>query len=72
MPAVDAGAAAVVAVAGAVAALGQTVAHELRSISARQLERRLQTRKHRLKRRLYGTTRPGILLKHLVPLKTDH
>ena len=45
---------------------------ELLTISARQIDRRLQARKHRLKRRLYGTTRPGTLLKHLVPLKTDH
>jgi hypothetical protein len=44
----------------------------LLTISARQIDRRLQARKHRLKRRLYGTTRPGTLLKHLVPLKTDH
>lgn len=45
---------------------------ELLTISARQIDRRLQGRKHRLKRRLYGTTRPGTLLKHLVPVKTDH
>lgn len=36
------------------------------------MDRRLHPRKHRLKRRLYGPTRPGTLLKHLVPLKTDH
>jgi hypothetical protein len=41
-------------------------------ISARQIDRRLQAHKHRLKRRLYGTTRPGTLLQHLGPLKTDH
>ena len=52
--------------------LSATVVHQLRTISARQIDRRLQARKHRLKRRLYGTTRPGTLLKHLVPLKTDH
>ena len=52
--------------------LTSTVARHLLAISARQIDRRLQARKHRLKRRLYGTTRPGTLLKHLVPLKTDH
>lgn len=52
--------------------LTPTVARHLLAISARQIDRRLQARKHRLKRRLYGTTRPGTLLKHLVPLKTDH
>lgn len=45
---------------------------ELLTISARQIDRRLPARKHRLTRRLYGTPRPGTLLKHLVPLKTDH
>jgi len=52
--------------------LTPTVTRHLLAISARQIDRRLQARKHRLKRRLYGTTRPGTLLKHLVPLKTDH
>jgi hypothetical protein len=45
---------------------------QLRRISARQMDRRLQERKHRVKRRLYGTTRPGALLKHQIPIKTDH
>jgi hypothetical protein len=52
--------------------VSRTVARELLAISPRQIDRRLQARKHRLKRRLYGTTRPGTLLTHLVPLKTDH
>lgn len=52
--------------------LSPTLERQLLAISARQIDRRLQSRKHRLKRRLYGTTRPGTLLKHLVPLKTDH
>jgi hypothetical protein len=49
-----------------------TVERHLLAISARQIDRRLHARKQTLKRRLYGTTRPGTLLKHLVPLKTDH
>jgi hypothetical protein len=49
-----------------------TVERHLLAISPRQIDRRLQARKRTLKRRLYGTTRPGTLLKHLVPLKTDH
>lgn len=48
------------------------VERHLLAISPRQIDRRLQARKRTLKRRLYGTTRPGVLLKHLVPLKTDH
>lgn len=52
--------------------LSPTLERQLLAISARQMDRRLQPRKHRLKRRLYGTTRPGTLLKQLVPVKTDH
>jgi len=52
--------------------LSPTLERQLRTISARQMDRRLQLHKHRLKRRLYGTTRPGTLLKQLVPVKTDH
>ena len=43
--------------------LSPTLERQLLTISARQMDRRLQPRKHRLKRRLYGTTRPGTLLK---------
>jgi hypothetical protein len=52
--------------------LSPTLERQLLTISARQMDRRLQPRKHRLKRRLYGTTRPGTLLKQLVPVKPDH
>jgi hypothetical protein len=45
---------------------------ELLRISPRQIDRRLRERKRRIKRRLYGTTRPGSLLKHQIPIKTDH
>ena len=44
----------------------------LLAISPRQIDRRLQARRQAVKRRLYGTTRPGSLLKHLIPIKTDH
>ena len=45
---------------------------QLLAISARQLDRRLAPHKGRLKRRLYGRTKPGTLLKHHIPIKTDH
>jgi hypothetical protein len=45
---------------------------QLLAISPRQMDRRLQARKRTLKRRMYGTTRPGSLLKHMIPIKTDH
>jgi len=54
------------------ARLTPTLEAQLVQISPRQIDRRLQARKHRIKRRLYGTTRPGSLLKHPIPIKTDH
>lgn len=45
---------------------------ELLAISARQMDRRLSRHKHSVKRRLYGTTRPGSLLKQMIPIKTEH
>ena len=48
------------------------VERQLLAISARQIDRRLQVKKRSLKRRLYGRTKPGTLLKHHIPLKTDH
>jgi transposase InsO family protein len=48
------------------------VEHQLRTISPSTIDRRLRGRKRRLKRRLYGRTKPGTLLKHYISLKTDH
>ena len=47
------------------------IEHQLLSISARQIDRRLKARKSQLQRRLYGRTKPGTLLKHHIPIKTD-
>jgi hypothetical protein len=47
------------------------VERQLGLISARQIDRRLRARKQRLKRRRYGGTRPGALLKHQIAIKTD-
>ena len=47
------------------------VERQLGRISARQIDRRLRARKLRLKRRRYGRTKPGTLLKHPIPIKTD-
>ena len=54
------------------ATLTSAVEAQRRRISARQIDRRLAERKRRIKRRLYGTTRPGSLLKHQIPIKTEH
>jgi len=53
-------------------ALTPPLEQQLLTISPRQIDRRLQTQKRQLKRRLYGRTKPGTLLKHHIPLKTDH
>ena len=52
--------------------ISQDLEHQLRQISARQIDRRLGPRKLRLKKRLYGRTKPGTLLKHQIPIKTDN
>lgn len=45
---------------------------QMLAISSRQIDRRLQPRKRILRRRMYGRTKPGTLLKHHIPIKTDH
>ncbi len=52
--------------------LSPEVARQLQAISPRQIDRRLQSRKRILRRRIYGRTKPGTLLKHHIPIKTDH
>lgn len=44
---------------------------QLLAMSARQMDRRLQSRKTEQKRKMYGRTKPGALLKHHIPIKTD-
>src|SRR5712691_7817404 len=53
-------------------ALTADVERQLQLISPRQIDRRLQSRKRVLRRRIYGRTKPGTLLKHHIPIKTDH
>lgn len=48
------------------------IKEQLLKISPRQMDRRLQRQKLKAKRRLYGGTKPGTLLKHQIPIKTDH
>lgn len=45
---------------------------QLLTISARQIDRRLQSHKTKLKKRFYGRTKPGTLLKHHIPIRTQH
>ena len=44
---------------------------QLLRISPRQIDRRLKPYKVRAKRRLYGRTKPGTLLKHQIPIKAE-
>lgn len=48
------------------------VESQLLRMSARQMDRRLSDKKRRLKHRIYGRTKPGTLLKHHIPIKTDN
>jgi hypothetical protein len=43
----------------------------LRTMSPRQMDRVLRADKAQLRKRLYGRTKPGTLLKHHIPLRTD-
>jgi hypothetical protein len=45
---------------------------ELRAISPRQRDRRRRDKKLQARRRLYGRTQPGLLLKHPIAVKTDN
>jgi len=51
--------------------ISEQIERQLLRISPRQMDRRLKERKLRLKRRIYGRTKPGTLLKHHIPIKTD-
>jgi len=48
------------------------VQEQLLAISARQMDRRWNGKKAAVRKRLYGRTKPGSLLKHQIPIKTDH
>ena len=52
--------------------ISPTLARQVRTISPRTIDRRLQARKRQVRRRLYGRTKPGTLLKHHIPLRTQH
>ncbi len=52
--------------------MSRTVERQLLTISPRQIDRRLQTKKSELRHRIYRRTKPGTLQKHQIPIKTDH
>lgn len=47
------------------------VEKQLLKISPRQIDRRLKAQKTQRRKRIYGRTKPGYLLKHQIPVKTD-
>ncbi len=51
--------------------LRPAVERQLLAIGLRQIDRRLAPLRCLLTKRLYGRTKPGGLLKHHIPLKTD-
>src|SRR5260370_3214240 len=51
--------------------LRPAVEAQVRRISPRQMDRRLAPYRRAMRKRLYGRTKPGTLLKHHIPLKTD-
>ena len=52
-------------------ALSQETKGRLVAMSPRQMDRCLRPHKRLLRRRQYGRTKPGTLLKHQIPLRTD-
>jgi hypothetical protein len=52
-------------------AIPPKVERQLLAISPRTIDRRLKAKKTHVRRRLYGRTKPGTLLKHHIPIKTD-
>ena len=49
----------------------EEVENQLYSISPATIDRRLKNKKDRVKKRIYSRTKPGVLLKHHIPIKTD-
>ncbi|MBT9166873.1 MAG: hypothetical protein DDT19_00197 [Syntrophomonadaceae bacterium] len=48
------------------------VEEQILSISSRQIDRRLKDKKTQIRNRIYGRTKPGTLLKHHIPIRTDN
>jgi hypothetical protein len=51
--------------------MGSETERELLTISLRQMDRRLRDKKLQACRKLYGRTKPGLLLKHQIAVKTE-
>jgi hypothetical protein len=51
--------------------VSRAVRSALETISPRTIDRRLKPRRRATRRRLYGRTKPGTLLKHQIPVRTE-
>jgi hypothetical protein len=45
---------------------------EILCISSSQIDRRLKNKKDKIKKGIYGRTKPGTLLRHQIPIRTDN
>ncbi len=52
-------------------AFSATLEQQLLAISPATIDRHLSAKKNLLRKNLYGRTKPGMLLKHHIPIKTD-
>jgi len=52
--------------------MGRETERELPAINPQQMDRRLRDKKLQARRRLYGRTKPGLLLKHQIAVKTEN
>lgn len=52
--------------------IDRKIQKQLVTISARQMDRRLSRKRSQIRKRRYGTTRPGSLLKHQIPIRTKN
>jgi hypothetical protein len=53
-------------------AISPALEQQLGTISASTIDRHLRSTKQQVRRRLYGRTKPGTMLKHQIPVRTEH
>ena len=51
--------------------LDEQIENDLRKISPSTIDRRLAAKKKRFKKKIYGSTKPGLLLRHQFPIRTE-
>ena len=51
--------------------LDKEIEKDLRKISPSTIDRRLAAQRKRFKKKIYGSTKPGLLLRHQIPIRTE-